>query len=69
MNIKKPSKDQLWNEIVRQNPSFTTQGANLSPAGVYKFYCLVWEKAEAWGKQINPDIGEAKWFMKNIFGS
>jgi hypothetical protein len=67
--MKNLSKDQLWREIVKQNPSFETQGANISAKGLYKFYCLVWDSAQEYTKEITPEQPEVPWLIKNIFGS
>ena len=37
------NKEQLWAEIIRQNPEFTSRGAAFAPAGLRKFFDLVWE--------------------------
>ena len=44
------SKQQLWNQIVGQNPDFKSKGINLGPAGLDKFYNLVWDEAYKRGK-------------------
>jgi hypothetical protein len=44
------SKDQLWREIVLQNPQITTTGIELSPAGAEKFFNLVWDHAHDHGE-------------------
>lgn len=42
------TKEELFAEILRQNPSWNSEGAMLAPEGIYKFFNLVWTQAEKW---------------------
>lgn len=38
-------KQELWDEILRQNPGWHTDGAMFTRSGIRKFFDLVWSVA------------------------
>jgi hypothetical protein len=69
------NREALWIEIVRQNPSWHTDGARLSPEGIHKLFMLVWTQAEKWcydeirqASEASGVDGGAMDVFKGIFG-
>jgi hypothetical protein len=48
-------KQALWDAYVRKNPSFITDGANLSADGLKKFFDTTYNNAYAQGKHDVSD--------------
>lgn len=43
------TKDTLWEIYTRKNPSFLTDGATFTAAGLKKFFDTTWEQAHSQG--------------------
>jgi len=61
------TKDELWEVYTRKNPQFLKKGANLTPAGLKKFfnqtYSVAYKEGLKKGAEKNP-VSE----LGNIFG-
>jgi len=54
------TKEQLWKIYVDKNPKFLTDGANLSVAGLRKFFDQTWDAGHAQGLKNGMTLGNDK---------
>jgi hypothetical protein len=59
------TKDQLWKEIINQNPAWSKDGARFTIQGIRKFFNLVYDRAYLRGQ---VDVSTATNMFEAMFG-